>query len=213
MTSTNARPLRRDAERNRQRILQAAQQVFAERGLDVSLDEIAAHAGVGVGTVYRRFPGKEELIEALFSERLREVVTAGERALADPDAWRGLVAFLSSTNAVQAGDRGLRQVILGSRFGHDRVAVLRGSLQPIITELVARAREQGRLRADVAETDIPLIAIMLGAVVDYTRHVQPEVWRRSLAIIIDGLRARPDDLTPLEVAPLTPDEVDQAMRA
>jgi AcrR family transcriptional regulator len=213
MASTPTRPLRRDAERNRQRILQAAQQVFAERGLDVSLDDIAAHAGLGVGTVYRRFASKEELVEALFSERLREVVAAGEQALADPDPWRGLTGFLADTNAVQATDRGLREVMLGSRFGHDHVASLRGSLQPIITELVARAREQGRLRADVAETDIPLIAIMIGAVVDYTRHIQPDVWRRSLALIIDGLRAQPGATTPMTPAPLTPDQVDQAMRS
>jgi AcrR family transcriptional regulator len=213
MTSTSSRPLRRDAERNRQRILQAAQQVFAERGLDVSLDEIAAHAGLGVGTVYRRFASKEELVDALFEDRLREVVAAGERALADPDAWNGLIGWLTGTTGLQAGDRGLREVVLSSRFGHDRVAAVRDSFQPIVTALVARARAQGRLREDIAETDIPLIAIMIGGVVDYTRHVQPEIWRRSLALIIDGLRARPDDLTPLAPAPLTPDEVDQAMRS
>jgi AcrR family transcriptional regulator len=213
MASINARPLRRDAERNRQRILAAAQEVFAERGLDVSLDDIAAHAGLGVGTVYRRFPSKEDLVEALFSERLQGVVTAAEQALTDPDAWRGLIGFLENTTAQQAVDRGLREVILGSRFGQEHVASLRGSLQPIITELVARAQAQGRLRADVAETDIPLIAIMLGGVVDYTRDVQPDIWRRGLSLVVDGLRAGPGELTPLRPDPLTPDEVDQAMRS
>lgn len=213
MSSPNPRPLRRDAERNRQRILRAAQQVYAERGLDVSLDEIAAHAGLGVGTVYRRFASKEELVETLFAERLREVVAAGEQALADPDAWRGLVGFLAGSHAMQAADRGLREIILSTRFGRDHVAEVRAGIQPIVTELVARAQRQGRLRADVAETDIPLIALMIGAVVDYTRPVQPEIWRRTLALVIDGLRARPDGLTPLEPAPLTPDEVDEAMRS
>ena len=213
MASTNDRPLRRDAERNRLRILKAAQEVFAERGLDVSLDDIAAHAGLGVGTVYRRFPSKEDLVEALFTERLRDVVTAAEQASADPDAWRGLIGFLDNANALQAADRGLREVILGSRFGHEHVASLRESMQPIITELVARAQAQGRLRADVAETDIPLIAIMLSAVVDYTRHVQTDIWRRCLSLVIDGLRAGPGEMTPLRPDPLTPDEVDQAMRS
>jgi AcrR family transcriptional regulator len=88
------RPLRRDAERNRLRILETAQQVFADRGLDVSLDEIAQHADVGVGTVYRRFPTKEALVDAVFEHRLEQLVAIGREALADTDAWRGLVAFL-----------------------------------------------------------------------------------------------------------------------
>ncbi|GAA4697585.1 TetR/AcrR family transcriptional regulator [Phytohabitans rumicis] len=208
-----ARPLRRDAERNRRRILDAAQLLFAERGLDVSLDEIAAHAGLGVGTVYRRFPTKEALVDALFEDRLREVVAVGEQALADPDAWRALITFLEGTNTLQAFDRGLREVLLGRRFGHDRVARVRDALQPLVTRLVARAQEQGRLRADVAATDMPLIAIMLGAVVDYTRDVAPDAWRRYLSIIIDGLRAGPGAVTPLRPEPLTPDQVDDAMRS
>lgn len=212
MASTPVRPLRRDAERNRQRILQSARQVFAERGLDVSLDDIAAHAGLGVGTVYRRFASKEDLVEALFSERVGEIVAAGERACADPDAWHGLVGFLESTNALHATDRGLREVTLGSRFGQDHVARLRDSLQPVITLLVARAQEQGRLRADVAATDIPVIAIMIGAVVDYTGSVRPEIWRRYLSLIIDGLGTGPERATPLRPGPLDPDQVDQAMR-
>lgn len=213
MTSTNARPLRRDAERNRQRILLAAQQMFAERGLDVSLDDIAAHAGLGVGTVYRRFPSKEDLVEALFEERLGDVVMAGERGLADPDAWHGLIGFLGDASALQATDRGLREVMLGSRFGHEHVGRLRDSLQPIATQLVARAQEQGRLRADLAAADVPLIAIMLGAVVDYAGRTQPDIWRRYLSIIVDGLRAEPGAATPLRPAPLTPDQVDATMRA
>src|SRR5215468_12724774 len=88
------RPLRRDAERNRQRILKAAAEVFNERGLDVSLDEIARHAGVGVGTVYRRFRTKEELIEALFMDRLDSITAIGEEAFASPDPWSGLVFFM-----------------------------------------------------------------------------------------------------------------------
>lgn len=210
--SDTERPLRRDAERNRRRILDTAQKVFAERGLDVSLDEIASLAGLGVGTVYRRFPTKEALVEALFEDRLREVVASGERALADPDAWRGLLSFLENTNALQSLDRGLRDVLLGTRYGHDRVARVRDGLQPIITRLVARAQEQGRLRPDVAPTDMPVIAVMLAAVADYARDVRPEIWRRYLTIIVDGLRAEPGKATPLLPAPLTPDQVDDAMR-
>src|ERR1700721_3342156 len=90
------RPLRRDAERNRQRILRAAAEVFTTRGLQATLDDVARHAGVGVGTVYRRFPDKESLVEALFEERLAAMVALAEKALAEPDSWTGLVSFLSS---------------------------------------------------------------------------------------------------------------------
>ena len=89
-----ARPLRRDAERNRQRILQAASEVFTERGLDVSLDEVARYAGVGVGTVYRRFRTKEDLVEALFVDRIEEVAALAEEAARAADPWSGLACFM-----------------------------------------------------------------------------------------------------------------------
>ncbi|MEJ3742625.1 TetR/AcrR family transcriptional regulator [Actinomycetes bacterium KLBMP 9797] len=207
------RPLRRDAERNRQRILRTAQQVFADRGLDVSLDEIAHQADLGVGTVYRRFPTKEALVDAVFEQGLARMVAIGQEALADPDSWRGLVTFLERSNALHATDRGLREVVLGTRFGQQRVARLRDSLQPIVTELVAKAQADGRLRADIAATDIPVLAIMVGAVVDYARQVQPDIWRRYLRLVIDGLSAERTDPTPLPMAPLDVDQLDQVMHS
>ncbi|WP_030434798.1 TetR/AcrR family transcriptional regulator [Actinoplanes subtropicus] len=207
------RPLRRDAERNRQRILRTAHRVFAERGLDVSLDEIAQRADVGVGTVYRRFPTKEALVEELFERRLQEVVEIGQQALADPDPWRGLITFIDGACAQQAGDRGLREVMLGARYGNDRVARVRDSFQPIVAELVARAHAGGRLRADFAGTDVPLLAAMVNAVADYAREVNADVWRRYLTILIDGIAASRVDGTPLPVAPLDEDQVDRAMRS
>jgi hypothetical protein len=103
--------------------------------------------------------------------------------------------------------------MLGTRYGHQRVAQVRASLQPITTRLVVRAQEQGRLRGDVAPEDLPLVAIMLGAVVDYTREVSPDVWRRFLTIVIDGLRAEPAGPTPMRADPLTDDQVEEAMRS
>src|ERR1700722_5589931 len=97
------RPLRRDAARNRQRVLKAASEVFTERGLDVSLDEVARHAGVGVGTVYRRFRTKEDLVEALFVERIEAVAALAEDAAEAPDPWSGLASFLGEAAAVLAG--------------------------------------------------------------------------------------------------------------
>src|SRR4051794_39660878 len=105
------RPLRADAARNRARLLEAARALFAERGLAVTMDEIARHAGVGVGTAYRRFASREELIAALFDDRIEQVIANAERALEDPDPWHGLVAFLEGQTAMQAEDRGLKELL------------------------------------------------------------------------------------------------------
>jgi AcrR family transcriptional regulator len=101
-STTPERPLRRDAERNRLRILEAAREAFAQDGLSVTLDEIAHRAGVGVGTVYRRFPDKELLIEALFEDEMNAFVAMGEECLRAGDSWDGLLAFLERASEKQA---------------------------------------------------------------------------------------------------------------
>src|SRR5580692_10594245 len=106
------RPLRRDAERNRQRILAAAAEVFTERGLDVTLDEVARVAGVGIGTVYRRFPDKESLVSELFRDRVDALVTVAEEACAMPDPGQGLISYLEFAAAALSGDLGLRQLMM-----------------------------------------------------------------------------------------------------
>jgi AcrR family transcriptional regulator len=205
------RPLRRDAERNRRRILEAAAEAFAERGLAVTMDEIADRAEVGVGTVYRRFPDKELLIEALVEDHLAEIVGRGEQALAEEDAWEALLGFLEHALVLQAADRGLRELLLTTPHGHDRIARMRERLEPLVYELVERAQAAGRLRPDARASDVPLVMMMIGGAVDFTRPVAPDAWRRMFAVVIDGLRAR-EDLTPLDQPALTPEEVDQAMR-
>jgi AcrR family transcriptional regulator len=205
------RPLRADAERNRARVLASAAEVFAERGLDVSLDDIAAHAGVGVGTVYRRFPDKEVLIEALFEARLDELVALAEEALALEDAWAGVVRFLETIIAVQAGDRGLKEVLLSTAYGQDRVRHARSRIAPVAMALIERAQAQGELRPDVAGTDLGLIQFMVASLIDYTHDVEPEIWRRQLAIVLDGLRTRRDTPTPLPEPALHDEQLDRAM--
>src|SRR5215217_3051232 len=117
-----ARPLRRDAELNRRRILASAREVFGQRGLEATLDDIAHHAGLGVGTVYRRFPGKEQLVEAMFAERMDEIGEVAKKALETEDPWQGFVDFMWSAAEMHAGDRGLREVMLSNAFGHEHVA-------------------------------------------------------------------------------------------
>ena len=152
-------PLRKDAERNRRRILEAAGQVFAERGLEVTLDEIARHAGVGVGTVYRRFPDKEELIEALFDRAPRAAVAAADRALATPDSWEGLVGFLDDAFELQAADRGLKELVV-QRVARARPRH-RGAGPTQAADRRARRARPGR-RAGCAPTCAPRICAAAG---------------------------------------------------
>lgn len=213
MATSIERPLRRDAERNRQRILIAAREVFRERGLEVSMDEIARHAGVGVGTVYRRFPDKEQLINALFEDQLEQIVSLAEDCLSIDDPWDAFTAFMTESVERQQADRGLKELLLSTAHGARKSARARERLVPIITGMVERAKATGDLRPDVEATDYPLLQFALGAVMDYANEVDPEVWRRMLGILIDGLRTRRDEPTPLPVAALDLDQVDQAMRS
>ena len=211
--STIQRPLRRDAERNRQRVLEAARDLFARKGLGVTLDDVADHAGVGVGTVYRRFPDKEALIEALFEERIEEIATLAERALEDPDAWRGFVGFLESSAERNAANRGLQELLFSAAHGKERMARARERIRPLVELLVARAQAAGALRPDFDPLDVPLLQFMVGAVGWYAAEVAPEVWRRHLAIVIDGLRTQRRRPTPLPVPALTQDQFEAALRA
>lgn len=207
------RPLRRDAERNRQRILRAAAEVFTQRGLDATLDDVARQAGVGVGTVYRRFPDKESLVEELFRDRIDAMVAVAEDACAAPDPWQALVSYLEYAAASLANDLGLRQLMTFATYGRDRVAYAREQMRPVVTKLVERAQQAGALRPDFSATDLPLIAFMLASAAEYAGPVQPEVWRRYLAMIIDGMRPARDGLSELPVAALTPQEMEQSIRA
>jgi AcrR family transcriptional regulator len=209
---SDERPLRRDAARNRERILAAAGEVFAERGLEVTLDDIAHHAGVGVGTVYRRFHDKEQLIDALFDDRIHAVVTAAETALAAPDPWLGLEGFFVAIFELQAADRGLRELTFAGRHGRERVARVRAQLEPLVQELVRRGQASGQLRGDVRADDVPIIQKMLAEVIDIAGGVSPDLWRRYLTIVLDGLCTRRDGPTPLLVPALEHGEIETCMQ-
>jgi len=207
------RPLRRDAERNRQRILHAAAEVFTQRGLDATLDDVARQAGVGIGTVYRRFPDKETLVAELFQDRIDAMVAVAEDACIAPDPWLALVSFLEYAAATLAGDLGLRQLMMFATYGRDRVAYAREQMRPVVARLVERAQAAGTLRPDFSATDVPLIAFLLASVAEYAGPVQPDIWRRYLALIVDGMRASRDGVSELPVAALTPEEIERSMRA
>ena len=206
------RPLRRDAERNRQRILKAASEVFTEQGLDVSLDEVARHAGVGVGTVYRRFRTKEELVEALFVNRIEEVAALAEEATRAADPWSGLACFMEQAATILAEDTGLRQMLMFATYGGDRVRYARQRNAPLVTKLVERAQAAGQLRSDLRPTDIPFIVFVLTDAAQFARRVNPDIWRRYLTLILDGLRPGREGVSPLPVPALRPDEFEMTMR-
>src|SRR5690348_576279 len=134
----STRPLRADAERNRRKLLDAAAELFADKGLSVGLDEIARHAGVGVGTAYRRFPDKEQLIEALFDDRLEQIASLAERCATREDPYAGLVEFIEGNVQLQSTDRGLKELILGSPHAMARAQAARARIEPAVASLVAR---------------------------------------------------------------------------
>jgi AcrR family transcriptional regulator len=181
------RVLRADAARNRALILAAAATVFAERGLEATLDDIAAYAGVGVATVYRRFPNKEVLVEALFEESVQQVVDLAMRAEHADDSWNGLVMFLEEVTRMHTENTGLRDLMLHGTYLQDRVANAKDCILPVVTRLVNRAQHDGHLRDDFVVSDIPLIELMLSSVARYTNDSAPELWRRYLGVILDGI--------------------------
>ena len=190
------RPLRADAARNRELILETAAEVFAEHGLEAGYDEIARRAGIGVGTVYRRFPERGELIQALFESRISDMVSVAEQAADRPDPWDSLVWFLERAIERQVADRGLKEVMVRTISQEAHKAIGRERLGPIIEGIVARAQAAGSLRPDIATTDIGMNLMVISSM---TTQGQPDLWRRYLALFVDGLRARPD-LSPLPVA-------------
>jgi AcrR family transcriptional regulator len=206
------RPLRRDAQRNRERILKAAEQVFTARGLDASLDDVARQAGVGVGTVYRRFPDKESLIAELFTNQIGLLVAAAEEAYDAPDPWDGLATFLNQLTETYSGDLGVRQMMMFGTYGSDRVSLARERMRPVVTRLVERAQAAGQVRDDFAPTDIPFLALMLSLVAQYAGEIRPDIWRRYLALILDALRPERAGTTPLPVPALEPGEMERLIR-
>jgi len=205
------RPLRKDAERNRKRVLEAARELFASKGLEPNLNDVAHHAGVGVGTVYRRFASKEELLEAIFADGLDQLADLAESALHQEDSWRGFAWYVEQMCELLATDRGLREIAFSKAYGGDRVKCGQERLIPVLRKLVERARADGQLRPDLSHTDMPIFGLLAGTVSEFAGHVDAELWRRYVGLLLDGMRCRGDQ-PPLPVAALDEDEVDVAMQ-
>lgn len=217
--------LRADARENLARILVAAREVFAAKGLDATLADVAGHAGVGVGTIYRRFHSKDELIEALFLTRLDAVVELAREGESRADPWDGLIHFLRRSSSMMAEDHGLRDLMfsgalksqsVGTRSRDQLPASIRltqDAIHDSTQRIVARAKESGDLRSDFEATDLPVLGLSIQVGAALAGDKAPDLWQRTLGIVIDGMRASRESYTPLEVAALTATELAEVMVA
>jgi AcrR family transcriptional regulator len=187
-TKPAQRALRADARRNREAVMAAAKKLFADQGLDAQVPDVARAANVGVGTVYRHFPTKDDLIAALVAQRAERLAGKVRESLEADDAWQGFCDFIRFATEIQAEDRGLCEVI-GSRPGLMDAAARAAELDVLCDRLVKRAQRTGELRRDLEWQDVPMIACGLGQVTQAAAGPAIGRWPRLLEIILDGLRA------------------------
>jgi AcrR family transcriptional regulator len=190
------RPLRADAERNRRQILQTADRMLAQRGAAVTLNEIAHEAGVGVGTVYRRFPDLQALIDTLFTERFTHFVQLATEAGRQPEPGQALRHYLLEAAQWRARDQALEVILAHASLKTEAVARTRDELGLLVDGLSERAVAAGSARADFASADVYHFLFMVGAVADRTQDVAPDAWRRYADILLTGFGLEPTRATP-----------------
>ncbi|MFD5236437.1 TetR/AcrR family transcriptional regulator [Streptomyces tendae] len=219
---------RRDARRNRELLLEAAHEVFTEQGLDAPLDVIARRAGVGNATLYRHFPTRAALVDAVFRDSLTGTMDAGERARRAPDAWAGLTAYLDAVFSTLAADRGSNDLMTTHLRGVGSLEAVHEHNRWTVDALLSRLRDEGTVRADVTTEDVLFGLAALGRAVPAltaattTRPTEgaapgaaaaapPDAWRRPLALFLAGLRTAPV-AGPLPVPALTAAELGEVLR-
>ncbi|MFC4375113.1 TetR/AcrR family transcriptional regulator [Nocardia halotolerans] len=212
-TDTPPRRLRADAARNQQRIVAAARELFADHGLEITLDDVAERAGVGVGTVYRRFANKKELIAEVFDQHMVDFADAADQAMREPDPWLGLVEFFEHACRHLATNRGFGEVMFELEEDPVRFAELRDRIRPAVGAIVDRARAAGVVHSDITTTDFFALIHMVNAFAEFAGPVNSAVWQRYMAITLNGVRTDAVPRQPLLVDPLTDTEVEQAKAA
>ena len=184
--SPTDRRLRADARRNRERILEAARAACAQYGPAVQMDDVAARAGVGVGTVYRHFATKDALMEALVAEKIRIFAEYAREAMDVDDPWEAFAGLLRRHAELMAADAGLRQAVIMTGAVVDVAQEERAELETLGAQLIARGKAAGVIRDDLEIEDIPVVMSGLCGSMS-----NPEFdWRRHLGLVLDGLRAR-----------------------
>ncbi len=199
--ATLPRPMRSDALKNRERLLVAAGHVFEEKGLEASVADVARAAGVGMGTLYRRFPSKEALIEALVTEVLEATIAMAEDAATLPDG-TGLEHFLQASSAYQAEHLGCLPKLWQSDHHLVRTA------RTLIAELLADAQAHGRVRLDLESTDVSLVLWSIRGVLETTGSNAPGAWKRHLDLVVAGMRPSEAELAH---RPLSQNQVDRIL--
>jgi AcrR family transcriptional regulator len=200
--------LRADAERNRLRIIAAALEVFAERGLDVPMEDVARHAGVGVATLYRRFPTRGDLIAGAFQCKIAAYADAVTRSLDDPDPWAGFCGYVERVCAMQAEDRGFAGVLTMTFPMACQFEAERDRAYQAFAELARRAQAAGKLRADFVPEDLAMVLMANAGVLAGTADAAPGTWRRFAAYMVQAFSATATAPLP---PPPTPDAINQAL--
>jgi AcrR family transcriptional regulator len=207
--SLEERHLRADAERNRRRLLDAAEALFRERGLDVGVAEIAQRAGVGRGTLFRNFASKEALIVAIVTERMQEMADHGRGLLEAPDPGGALFSFLEELAGAQQVDRALAEAVADTLFANPEIRAAHAEIVGTLDALLERAQAAGAVRGDVGALDV--LMLMKGAcqAVSAFSHVDPDLARRHLDLVLGSLRA-PAGEQPLRGRIPTLEDLDRA---
>ncbi|HKA49882.1 MAG TPA: TetR/AcrR family transcriptional regulator [Candidatus Dormibacteraeota bacterium] len=200
-TGAGGKTVRKDSARNRARLVAAAREVFADRGFGATLDDIARHAGVGTGTAYRHFPNKQAIAAVVLADATQQIATDARDARAVADPWLALVTFFERTAARQSADRGLFQTLTGQGDPEEQARIW-PEIVSSVTDLFERAKQAGVIRADAAPQDVAAIFAMLGAAYEMSAASAPELWRRYLALMLDGLRATDRPELPVPPPPL-----------
>ena len=206
MAGSITRPMRADGRRNRQRVLDAAGALLAERGLKVQIEEIAQRAGVGVGTVCRNFSTKEALIDAVLAGMCEEMLEQARSAQADPDAGRAFSTFVANVAEFQGRHRVLAEEMSTTVDMPTGAVKIKRALRHAVEDLVARAQQAGALRADIGPADMAMLFAGIGHAAALA-GVDPVLRQRYLTVVLDGLR--PIQPTPLPGAPLSFEELDR----
>ena len=204
--------LRADAERNRELILEAARRVFAERGLDVAIEEVARQAGVGVGTLYRRFPTRADLIAGAFESKLSVYADAVEEALLEPDAWTAFGRYIERVCEMQAADVGFAHVLTMMFPVAKPFEAIRKRAYSGFGELVTRAKATGALREDFVPEDLPMLLMANAGVLSVTATTAPGTSPRLVAYLLQSFASAGSKRNPLPPAPASR-EIFRAMLA
>jgi AcrR family transcriptional regulator len=186
-SEATARPMRADARRNRERILKAGRAVFAQYGREAQMDDVARKAKLGVGTLYRHFPTKEALVQALAQDKFDRLQAAAIEALETEDPWEAFAGFVRRAAEQMAADRALHEAV---QHANARDAAERAGLRDSMATLIARGQAAGAVRADLVVEDIPMFMCALGSAISMAGRDDAR-WRRYLELALDGLRARP----------------------